>query len=111
MVEELNAKTKENEMLKNRITQFRQQLKFQVSRLRQFQSMPPQPTRGRSEDVDEPDLLLQKDLEIEELRKQIEDRDKFISEQVCCCLLAYDCSDLVCCRKVKLRNLNHVGRV
>lgn len=50
---------------------FRQQLKFKVSRLRQFQGMPPQTTPSSEQD-----------LEIQRLKREIEDRDRLIAEQV-----------------------------
>lgn len=76
-MEELNTKNRENEVLKNRILMFRQQLKFKVSRLRQFQGMPPQ----GSESPKDSDSS-HKDLEIQKLKQQIQDRDQLISEQV-----------------------------
>jgi len=85
LVEELRRKNKENIVLKKQLEEIRQQLKFKVSRLRQFEGMPPFTNIATSSiqkgDTDYSQLLRKKDDQIAELQRQVEDRNKFIADQ------------------------------
>ena len=81
----MNEKNRENESLKSKILTFRQQLKFKVGRLRQFEELLQVPTapKGPCPTQDEYSQLLgQKEKQMLELKRQVADRDKFIQQQV-----------------------------
>lgn len=90
-MEELNEKNRENESLKSRILTFRQQLRFKVARLRQYEEiLAAKPFVAPTDKDGVPGYveyevyaseISQKEKEIVQLKRKIEDRDKYIQEQ------------------------------